>query len=86
MNRLTRDETVGVPLVYVLLIEQYFKKYYMACFFWHYTVLYCTALHCRYLSHGQEWSEKLRLEDRTRTVKRSLDPVWDEEFSLPIRR
>ena len=50
------------------------------------TVLHCTVLCCRYLSHGQEWSEKLRLENRTRTVKRSLDPVWDEEFSLPIRR
>lgn len=40
----------------------------------------------RYLSHGQEWSEKLRLRKRTRIIKYTLNPVWDEEFSLPVRR
>ncbi|CAN0041085.1 unnamed protein product, partial [Ectocarpus sp. 13 AM-2016] len=40
----------------------------------------------RYLSHGQEWSEALRVQDRTRVIKFSLDPVWNEQFSLPVRR
>ncbi|CAB1100573.1 unnamed protein product [Ectocarpus sp. CCAP 1310/34] len=40
----------------------------------------------RYLSHGQEWSERLRLKDRTRIIKTTLNPVWDEEFCLPVRR
>lgn len=43
-------------------------------------------LFVRYLSHGQEWSEKFRLEKQTVVVRRSLDPVWDEEFMLPVRR
>lgn len=40
----------------------------------------------RYLSNGQEWSEKLQLRERTKFVRYSLDPVWDEEFTLPVRR
>ena len=40
----------------------------------------------RYLSHGQEWSEKLRIRAGTRIIKYTLDPVWDEEFTLPVRR
>lgn len=41
---------------------------------------------CRYLSHGQEWSEKLRIREKTRVVMTSLCPVWDEKFALPVRR
>ncbi|CAM9478050.1 unnamed protein product [Ectocarpus sp. 4 AP-2014] len=44
------------------------------------------ALTGRYLSTGQEWSERLRICDRTRTIKYSLNPVWNETFSLPVRR
>ncbi|CAM9514245.1 unnamed protein product [Ectocarpus sp. 8 AP-2014] len=40
----------------------------------------------RYLSHGQEWSEPLRVREKTRVIKFSLNPVWNEEFSLPVRR
>lgn len=40
----------------------------------------------RYLSHGQEWSEKLRVREKTKVVKFSLNPVWNQEFSLPVRR
>eukprot|EP00752_Nemacystus_decipiens_P007785 g6953.t1 len=40
----------------------------------------------RYLSNGQEWSEKLRLRETTKIIKYSLNPVWDEEFSMPVRR
>ncbi|CAM9259759.1 unnamed protein product, partial [Scytosiphon promiscuus] len=40
----------------------------------------------RYLSHGQEWSEELRIERQTKIIKYSLDPVWDEEFTMPVRR
>ncbi len=40
----------------------------------------------RYLSHGQEWSERLRFKETTKIIKYSLDPVWDEEFLLPVRR
>ncbi|CAM9715321.1 unnamed protein product, partial [Choristocarpus tenellus] len=40
----------------------------------------------RYLSHGQEWSEKYQLKDRTRSIKYTLSPKWDEEFTLPVRR
>ncbi|CAN0374598.1 unnamed protein product, partial [Ectocarpus sp. 13 AM-2016] len=28
---------------------------------------------------------RLRLKDRTRIIKTTLNPVWDEEFSLPVR-
>ncbi len=40
----------------------------------------------RYISNGQEWSEYLRIQEQTRVVKYTLNPVWDEDFSLPVRR
>ncbi|CAN0056858.1 unnamed protein product [Scytosiphon promiscuus] len=40
----------------------------------------------RYLSSGQEWSENLRIREQTKTIKYSLNPIWNEEFSLPVRR
>ncbi|CAM9100122.1 unnamed protein product, partial [Laminaria digitata] len=40
----------------------------------------------RHLSHGQEWSEGLRIAEQTEMVKCRLGPAWNEEFSLPVRR
>ena len=40
----------------------------------------------RYLSRSQEWSENMRIKEQTRHIKNTLDPVWNEDFSLPIRR
>eukprot|EP00903_Cladosiphon_okamuranus_P009643 g9176.t1 len=40
----------------------------------------------RYLSTGQEWSEQFRIKQQTRIVKYRLNPVWNESFSLPVRR
>ncbi|CAM9416791.1 unnamed protein product [Hapterophycus canaliculatus] len=40
----------------------------------------------RYLSSGQEWPENLRIQERTKTIKYSLNPVWNQDFSLPVRR
>lgn len=47
---------------------------------------FCIVFDSRYLSTGHEWSEKLRLRDTTKIIKYSLNPVWDEEFSMPVRR
>lgn len=40
----------------------------------------------RYLSHGQEWSKHLQISDKTSIKKFSLNPVWNEDFSMPVRR
>jgi len=49
-------------------------------------VIVTTLLDSRYLSHGQEWSDTLRFKETTKIIKYSLNPVWNEEFELPVRR
>ncbi|CAM9674524.1 unnamed protein product, partial [Discosporangium mesarthrocarpum] len=40
----------------------------------------------RYLSQGHQWPKSHRLHSRTRTIKATLSPKWDEEFTIPVRR